>query len=271
MRDRAIELVRNRPAAVDGRNLLREYVQSRILGAMQEAGAMVPLAFMGGTALRFLYRQPRFSEGLDFTLERDRETFDFGDLAGRLKRQLEREAYSLHVGLREAGAVDRAAFGFVGLPYEAGLSPHESESLKVLLEVDTSPPAGVQLAVTVVDRFGPLRLQHHNLPSLFAGKIAAVVARPYTKGRDLYDLMWYLTREPAIEPNAVLLGNALRQTAPEALALAEADWREALRQRLVAVDWAGARRDVAPFLEQPRDLALIEAATFTQLLGGDIR
>lgn len=267
MRDRAIELVHDRPQGADGRNVLREYLQSRILGAMQEAGAMVPLAFMGGTALRFLYRQPRFSEDLDFALERDGRAFDLRALTEKLVRQLEREGYALNVSLRQTSAVQKAVFGFVGLPYEAGLSPHEDESLKILLEVDTKPPAGAGLDVALVDRFGPLRLQHHDLPSLFAGKIAAVIARPYTKGRDLYDLMWYLMREPPIEPNVVLLGNALAQTAPEAVALAQADWREALRVRLNGVDWAEARADVARFLEQPRDIEFIEAATFEQLLG----
>ncbi|MHB9003553.1 MAG: nucleotidyl transferase AbiEii/AbiGii toxin family protein [Coriobacteriia bacterium] len=266
MRDRAIELVLNRPSGVDGRNLLREYLQSRILGAMQEAGAMIPLAFMGGTALRFLYRQPRFSVDLDFALEGDSAVFDFQQLVGKVKRQLEQEGYAVTASLRQAGAVERASFGFAGLLFAAGISPHEEASLKILLEVDTNPPAGATLAVTVVDRFGPLRLQHHDLTSLFAGKIAAVIARPYTKGRDLYDLMWYLTREPRIEPNHVLLANALQQTAPHAVALASADWRESLRLRLETVDWVDARRDVERFLEQPRDLELIEPDTLTQLL-----
>lgn len=266
MRDRAIEIVLNRPSGVDGRNLLREYLQSRILGAMQEAGAMVPLAFMGGTALRFLYRQPRFSEDLDFTLEGDRAAFDFPQLAAKVKRQLEREGYVVTASLWQHGTVERASFGLVGLLMAAGISPHEEASLKILLEVDTNPPAGATLAVTVVDRFGPLRLQHHDLPSLFAGKLAAVIARPYTKGRDLYDLMWYLTREPKVEPNHVLLANALQRTAPR-VALASADWRELLRRRPETVDWVDARRDVERFLEQPRDLELIEADTFTQLLG----
>ena len=268
MKDRAIELVKSRPPAVDGLNLLREYLQSRLLGAMQEAGAMVPLAFMGGTALRFLYRQPRFSEDLDFTLERGGSVFDFRRLVEKVKRQLEREGYTVTAGLRQKTVVETALFGFVGLPFEVGFSQHPAAALKIKLEVDTNPPAGAGLAVTVVDRFGPLRLQHHDLPSLFAGKIAAVVARPYTKGRDLYDLMWYLTREPPLAPNHALLVNALQQTAPGAVALAQADWREAVREHLAAVDWLDARKDVAPFLEQPRDLELIEAATFTQLLGG---
>lgn len=267
MKDRALELVAAAPPAVDGRNILREYVQSRMLGALQDAGAMVPLAFMGGTALRFLYRIPRFSEDLDFTLERDAEAFSFATAVGRVTRALEREGYALRVRVNEEAVVAKAMIGFSGLLAEAGLSPHADELLWVKLEVDTLPPAGACLAVTLVDRFGPLRFQHHDLPSLFAGKIAAVVAREYTKGRDLYDLAWYLTRPESIEPNAVLLHNALEKTAPQSVEAA-GDWRAMLRGRLAEVDWAEARRDVKPFLEQPRDLDLVGAETLQGLLGG---
>jgi hypothetical protein len=51
-------------------NLAREYLQARTLLALQQAGAMIPMAFQGGTALRFLFGLPRFSEDLDFALER---------------------------------------------------------------------------------------------------------------------------------------------------------------------------------------------------------
>ena len=146
------------------------------------------------------------------------------------------------------------------------MSAHADEVLWVKIEVDTDPPAGAGLAVSVVDKFGLLRLQHHDLPSLFAGKLAAILARNYTKGRDLYDLLWYLTRDGGVEPNLVLLGNALRQTAPDVAEAAEADWRGAVRARLEKVDWEDARRDVAPFLEQRRDVDLIAAETFNGLL-----
>ena len=267
MRERALEIVASRPPAVDGTNLLREYVQSRILGQLQEAGAYVPLAFMGGTALRFLYRIPRFSEDLDFALERDVSTFEFRGLVERLERGLAREGYALSVTLNDAAVVARARIGFVGLMAEAGLSPHRDQVLSVRLEVDTDPPAGAGLSVTTINRFGLMRLQHHDMPSLFAGKIAAVLAREYTKGRDLYDLMWHLSREPHLEPNPGLLRNALLQTAPDLAVSVQRDWREALRDRLAFVDWDDARRDLAPFLEQSRDIALIEADTFTQLIG----
>ena len=266
VKDRALEIVASRPAGADGRNLLREYLQSRILGQMQEAGAFIPLAFMGGTALRFLYRIARFSEDLDFTLERGADGFSFRELLERIDRGLRDEGYETRVGLSESATVAKSTIGFPGLLAEAGLSAHAEETLKVKVDVDTNPPLGAGLSVTTVNRFGPLRLQHHDPPSLFAGKSAAVLAREYTKGRDLYDLMWYLSLQPRFEPNVELLRNALLQTAPALADGAATDWRGALRRRLAQIDWADARRDVQPFLEQPRDLALIEPATFEQLL-----
>lgn len=268
MKDHAIDIAKTRANMAGGLNLLREYVQSRILGVMQEAGAMVPLAFMGGTALRFIYQIPRYSEDLDFTVERRTEGFGLRALSARIERRLQGEGYTTRMRISDSHAVAKAMVGFVGLPAEAGLSSHADQVLWVKIEVDTNPPAGAGLAVSVVDRFGLLRLQHHDLPSLFAGKVAAILARDYTKGRDLYDLMWYFTRAEGIEPNLVLLANALRQTAPGMVEAVEADWRGAVRSRLEHVDWEDARRDIAPFVEQRRDVELISAETFSALMRG---
>ena len=164
MKDQAIHVVGRRAAEADGLNLLREYVQSRILGVMQEAGSMTALAFMGGTALRFVYRTPRYSEDLDFTLEQDAESFALRSLSARIERRLQREGYTVRVRVSDSGTVARAMVGFVGLLADAGLSPHEDEVLWVKIEVDTKPPAGAVLAVSVIDKFGLLRLQHHDLP-----------------------------------------------------------------------------------------------------------
>lgn len=268
MKDQAIDIARTQTDANGGLNVLREYLQSRILGVMQEAGAMVPLAFMGGTALRFIYRIPRYSEDLDFTLERPSEGFALRALCARIERRLQREGYTTRLRISDSRVVAKVMLGFVGLPAEAGLSAHGDQVLWVKIEVDTAPPEGAGLAVSVVDRFGLLRLQHHDLPSLLAGEVAAVLARDYTKGRDLYDLLWYLTRPKGVRPNLVLLTNALRQTAPGTVEAAQADWRGAVRARLERVDWRDARRDIAPFLEQRRDADLISAETFEALMGG---
>jgi LuxR family maltose regulon positive regulatory protein len=77
--------------------------------------------------------------------------------------------------------------------------------------VATNPPAGAGLATTVVRRFVVLQLQHHDKASLLAGKLHAILQRSYTKGRDIYDLLWYLSDPTWPPPNLVLLNNALAQ------------------------------------------------------------
>ncbi len=52
LRDLVVERSR---AGLDPRNVVREYLQARVLGALQREGAMMAIAFHGGTALRFLY------------------------------------------------------------------------------------------------------------------------------------------------------------------------------------------------------------------------
>ena len=80
MKDHLRQLIRGLDPHA-GRNVMREYLQARILEGLQRAGAMSPLAFQGGTALRFLYRLPRYSEDLDFALEGPRESYDPETLA----------------------------------------------------------------------------------------------------------------------------------------------------------------------------------------------
>jgi len=88
MREELLDLARKAASPALAIHRVREYLQARILLALQEAGAMIPLAFQGGTALRFLFDLPRFSEDLDFALERpDRSGFDLEALEGRITAQ----------------------------------------------------------------------------------------------------------------------------------------------------------------------------------------
>ncbi len=68
MREQALALAREAPDPRQALNRLREYVQALILRSFHESEAFRSLAFVGGTALRFLHGLPRFSEDLDFCL-----------------------------------------------------------------------------------------------------------------------------------------------------------------------------------------------------------
>jgi predicted nucleotidyltransferase component of viral defense system len=248
MKDYLLELARESPSRLQARNQVREYLQARILGALQRAGAMIPLAFHGGTALRFLFAASRHSEDLDFTLEQYRDRYDFRTYLHDIRSGFEAEGYAVTVKASDRKTVHSAFIRFPGLPYELGLSIHPDETFAVKIEVDTNPPAGATLATTVVRRHVILRLQHHDRASLFAGKLHAILQRPYTKGRDLYDLLWYLSDRSWPPPNLTLLNNALRQTDWTGPYLTRENWRVILGDRLSALDWRHVADDVRPLL-----------------------
>jgi hypothetical protein len=244
------------------RNLVREYLQARILLALQRSGAMIPLAFQGGTALRFLFGIPRFSEDLEFAAERD--GFDLRASLVRVRSDLEAEGYAVAVKANDKRVVHSAFVRFPGLLHDLGLSPHASEVQAIKLEIDTQPPPGAVLATTVVRRAGvTLQLQHHDRASLLAGKLHALLQRPYAKGRDLYDLLWYLADREWPAPNLVLLDNALRQTGAAAVG---GRWPSAVKARLNDIDWEAAVDDVRPFLEPHADVAALTRANLFALL-----
>lgn len=267
MKEYLSELVRSSPTPAVGHNVAREYLQARILGALQRAGAMVPLAFHGGTALRFLYASPRYSEDLDFALEQARPQYALRDYLRAIRRDLTAEGYTLDIRVNDLRVVHSAFVRFRGLLYDLGLSPHRDQVLAVKIEVDTNPPAGAGLATTVIRRHVTLQLQHHDRASLLAGKLHALLQRPYLKGRDIYDLLWYLSDPDWPAPNMDLLNHALQQTGWTGERLAHDNWRPAVRERLESTSWDRVVADVRPFLDPRTDLGLLTPENLMRVLG----
>jgi predicted nucleotidyltransferase component of viral defense system len=268
MKEYLLQLVSEAQDRLHGRHIAREYLQARILQSLQRTGAMVPLAFHGGTALRFLYQIPRFSEDLDFALEQAPDQYNFRTYLKAVRADLAAENYPVEVRVNDQRVVHSAFVRFRGLLRELGLSPHGGEVLAIKLEVDTRPPAGATLDATLVRRYALLNLQHHDKASLLAGKVHAILQRPYTKGRDLYDLFWYLSDPNWPPPNLVLLNNALKQTGWQHTPLTENNWRGAISQQLAKMDWEKAVVEVRPFLMVPGEVELLTFENLTRLLSG---
>jgi hypothetical protein len=268
VKDYLAETIRGLENPLQARNLVREYLQARILGALQRAGAFVPLAFQGGTSLRFLFGIPRWSEDLDFALERPGAAYDFRALLDAVRAELRREAYAVDLAkVNDTRTVHAGFVRFPGLFHELGLSGHRDEAVSVKLEVDTRPPAGAVLETTMVRRHVLLRLQHHDRASLLAGKLHAVLQRAYPKGRDLYDLVWYLSDRAWPGPNLAMLNAALEQTAWTGPRLAAANWRRVVRQHVEGLPWSRIVADARPFLERTDDAALLTRENLVALLG----
>jgi len=142
---------------------------------------MVPLAFQGGTALRFLYALPRHSEYLEFELEGNPATYDLEGYVHAIGTEFHREGYDPELRFTDDRVVQNAWIRFRGLLDEMALSGHRDEVFRLKLEVDTRPSKGADLEITVVRRHVILHLHHHDRPSLLSGNIHAVLQRTCAK------------------------------------------------------------------------------------------
>ncbi|MDR9410819.1 MAG: nucleotidyl transferase AbiEii/AbiGii toxin family protein, partial [Balneolaceae bacterium] len=78
------------------RFLLREYLQYKILEIIFESKYATHLCFLGGTCLRIVHGNNRFSEDLDFD-NIDLKEDAFQDIATEIEKQLEREGYEVEL------------------------------------------------------------------------------------------------------------------------------------------------------------------------------
>ncbi len=266
MKEYISELIRDASTPLQAGNIVREYMQARILGAMQRAGAMIPLSFHGGTALRFLYSAGRYSEDLDFALEKNRDDYDFHKYLESIRSELTAEGYNVGLKVSDKKTVHGAFVNLRGLLYELGLSPHRDGTIAVKIEVDTNPPKGAVLTTTVIRRYVTLQLQHHDKASFLSGKLHAILQRSHLKGRDLYDLLWYLSDPAWPSPNFMLLNNALRQTEWTGPELTNSNWRGLVREKIDAMNWQAVVDDVRPFLDTTADADLLTKENLDRLL-----
>lgn len=265
MKDHVLALVAQKPSSREKLNLLREYLQAYCLRLMHDEGVFRSTAFVRGTALRFLHELPRFSEDLDFSLEGTAE-YSFASLIKKVHRELAAAGYEVSVSAKDKKPVPSAFFRFGGLLYESGISPMRNQKLSVKIEIDTKPPKGAKLETRIVNKFFPIAFLSYDLASLFSGKCHAILSRRYTKGRDFFDLGWYLSRWKGLTPNLPLLQNALKQTNWAGEMPNQDNWRQILGRRVESADWIQVKRDVENFLERPSDLAILTKENVLRLL-----
>lgn len=264
MKDYCIEVASKYEGFNAKLNAMREYLQAYTLMLMHGDGLFRTTAFIGGTALRFLYNIPRFSEDLDFSLAKDRKAYSFERLMKRLKEELFLAGYSVSIVYKDEKTVHSAFLKFSELLYEAGISPLKSQNFSIKVEVDTNPPEGAVLKTEVMNKYFPISFLSYDTASLFAGKTHALLSRRYTKGRDFFDLGWYLSKWRGLTPNFDLLKNALKQTGWKGEIPSGDNWKDFIYKVVQDTDWVKVRKDIENFLERPSD---IEIFTKENVLG----
>ncbi|HKK78328.1 MAG TPA: nucleotidyl transferase AbiEii/AbiGii toxin family protein [Phaeodactylibacter sp.] len=223
--------------------MLREYLQCIILEVLFESPYASKFSFLGGTCLRIVHGNTRFSEDLDFDNFNLKEQ-DFDAVANIIRTGLEKQGFETQVSNTHKGAY-RCRVRFPGLLYETGLSGHKEE--KILIQLDTeSQHFEFQTETYLLNRFGVFtRLITTPVDLLLSQKLYAIVNRPRAKGRDYFDVVFLFSK--GAKPNYRYLEAKIGAGTPEKT-------RTAVLDTLDQVDLAYLAEDVKPFLFDPRDV-----------------
>jgi len=243
---------------------IKEIFQEITLAALSRANFFKKGSFQGGTALRILYGLDRFSEDLDFLLKKPDTQFDLMSFTAPLEQEF--EIYGLQIRIEEKtkkGQTVNKIFLIQqseNLPLNLHHAPSDRriKKVRIKMEVDTNPPSGSQFETKYGDFPYAFGLTVQDLPSLFAGKSHALLCRGYTKGRDWYDFLWYVSKKTEI--NYDFLSRACEQQGPWAgktLAVDRPWYLEKMEKKIRSIDWDEAKKDVARFLKD-RELQTLD-------------
>ena len=241
--------------AVEQENVLQELMQHYVLVSLARAGLYAKAMFQGGTCLRIEFGMHRFSEDLDFLLEQSDPNFRWQPYLEAVLKDCAQEGISFEMQDKsQAGMVVQKAFlktdsiGMI-LTLELPFERYHTLKIRIKLEIDTNPPAGSTFTTSYLTFPVTMPLTTQSLESGFALKLHALLCRPYVKGRDWYDFVWYVARKT--RPDLPLLHNALYQQGPWAGQQITVTMRwvqEQMEEVIRRIEWTLARDDVRRFL-----------------------
>ncbi len=266
----------------DQKNAMKEIMQEIVLCGLSRAGFFKKAAFYGGTALRIFYGLDRFSEDLDFSLEAFDDDFDLKSYFPILEKEV--KSFGLNVTIEEKEKTKdsdiRSAFLkgntrehlllFYADEQIAGRVAN-NEAVKIKFEVDINPPAYATFEHKYRLLPAPYEVKLYDIPSLFAGKIHAVICRAWQsriKGRDLYDYVFYLSRGASVNLKHLRQRLIESKYIPADAECTMNDIKAMLRDRFDEIDFARARQDVEPFIRDVSALNVWGAEFFKQITEG---
>lgn len=231
-------------------NVIREYLQVLILKAIYQSKYGASLSFIGGTCLRICYNLRRYSEDLDFALDREMPKYSFKGLNEIIADYLKHTDFEVDLNIQEEKTVQKSFIRISRILHFFGLSPLKSQKLHVKLEIDTNPVhvTDKEIETFFVTKFDEnFPILKHTDDTLFAGKICAALNRTYTKGRDFYDLIWYLNKGTKI--NFRYLNKAFVQAGFKQQFKDKNEVVNRLQEKIKVVDVKDIFKDVSRFLE----------------------
>lgn len=271
-------LARYNPQNNDEReNAIKEIIQEIALAGLSRGGFFDKAAFYGGTCLRIFHGLNRFSEGLDFALLTKDPGFKLDEYFPALEKEF--KSYGIVISVepkkKEEDADAQSAFlkGNTLMLMMSFFPKSEdakrvvsNQKIKIKVEIDVDNPSGGATEFKYRMLPAPYEIQVFDEPTLFAGKIHAIICREYkhhVKGRDYYDYLFYIGKGSKF--NIQYLENKLKNTGGkiddnETLTLEKV--KELLIDRFTTVDYESAKEDVSNFISDKESLKLWKKELF---------
>ncbi len=249
-------------------NALHEIMQELALMGLWRAKFFEHAAFYGGTSLRILYGLNRFSEDLDFSLLQPEPDFNLFPFLNAIEEELEISGLKVDVEHRIKHPEEsiRSAFlktgtleTFIRIGLDEYLKKHtqSNEVIKIKLEIDIDPPLGFATEIRYLTKPVPFFVRTYSPQDLFAGKMHALLCRPYkvrVKGRDWYDFIWYVAK--GFHLHLAHLETRIRQSGHYSLGnqLTKEVFIDLLEKKIQGLDVHAAKEDIKRFIRDPREI-----------------
>ena len=262
----------------DYQQALREIMQQIALAGLYRGGFFEKAAFYGGTALRIFYGLNRFSEDLDFSLLQSDENFHLNNylkviedefIAQGMAVSIKTKVKTIQTNIESAFLKSETLWSELILETvlpQFGLK--QSIGLKIKIEVDTKPPLGFETEEKLLLKPFSFYVKCFAIEDLFAGKMHALLFRKWgnnVKGRDWYDMEWYIRRGTSLNIEHFLL-RAKDSGDWEKDTMTEEEFRKLLNERIETVNVEIAKNDAKRFIADQKALDIWSKNYFKDLI-----
>ncbi len=258
---------------------LREIMQEIALAGLSRTDFFKTAAFYGGTALRIFYGLNRYSEDLVFSLLQKNENFSLAPYF--LSIQKEFESLGLKVSLRNKLKTKKTAIESAFLKTEtlweelvledivAQIGIRSNKNIKIKIEVDRNPPQGFNTEEKLMLRPYSFYVKCFDQPSLFAGKMHALLFRKWknrVKGRDWYDWEWFVRKGVSLNLSHFL--QRARDTGDwTKKSISKKQFLQLLTEKINSASFENIKADVRPFIKDTKQLDIWSKQYFLDLMG----
>ncbi len=185
-------------------NALKEELQFYVLDFIYHHPEYNKWIMYGGSALRICYELDRMSVDLDFEVSRNVDNGFLNELKEEAEKQFSK-VYGVDSEFLKISITNNRG---ITLKFRASslIEGYASEWIHVKVDLNQFAPPGGVVTERMPQNHGQLSfvIRTYNLSSLMASKIAAIFLRGRRgigeatyeeKGRDIYDLLWYMNKK----------------------------------------------------------------------------